>query len=49
MTRGKLKEKTLKLKIGTSNDDDFGPVINEKQFSNILNHINLVVESGAKR
>lgn len=34
-----LIEKTSKLKIGTSNEDDLGPVINEKQLNNMLTAI----------
>lgn len=34
--RGLLIERTEKLKIGTADDDDLGPVINEKQLNKML-------------
>jgi aldehyde dehydrogenase (NAD+) len=34
--RDRLVEKTKQLKIGTQNDDDLGPVINESQLQNML-------------
>jgi len=48
----KLKELLLlaieKLKIGNSDLDDFGPVINIKQLNNMLDSINIAKDSGAK-
>jgi aldehyde dehydrogenase (NAD+) len=32
----RLIKKTRELKVGNTNDDDFGPVINEKQLNNML-------------
>ena len=43
-----LKDKTLELKIGISNEDYYGPVINKKQLSNMLFQIELAKKSGAK-
>ena len=40
-------KKTSALKIGNSNEDDFGPVINEKQLNNMIKSISLAVKSGA--
>ncbi len=34
-----LVEKTNQLRVGTSDDDDFGPVINEAQLNNIISSI----------
>lgn len=42
-----LITKTEKLKIGTSDNDDFGPVINEEQLNNMLSAINKAEKSGA--
>jgi aldehyde dehydrogenase (NAD+) len=42
-----LISKTNKLKIGNSDQDDLGPVINLKQLNNMLESINLAEESGA--
>lgn len=39
---------TESLKVGNTNEDDFGPVINEKQLTNMLNSIKKVKEDGAK-
>ena len=43
-----LLEKTLNLKIGPDNEDDFGPVINEKQLNNMINFVNRASEKGAR-
>ena len=37
--RDMLVEGTKKLKVGPSDDDDFGPVINEKQLHNMVNSL----------
>ena len=42
-----LVEATKKLKVGTSDQDDFGPVINEGQLENMLKHVNRAKENGA--
>jgi aldehyde dehydrogenase (NAD+) len=42
----KLIQKTKLLKIGISEDSDFGPVINEKQYNSILNIIRETIENG---
>jgi len=42
-----LIEKTSKLKIGTANEDDLGPVINEKQLNNMLTAIRNAVDDGS--
>jgi len=46
--RKMLLEKTAKLKVGTADTDDFGPVINEEQLSNILGAIKRATKTGAK-
>ena len=43
--RNMLVELTKKLKVGSSDDDDFGPVINEEQLNNMLG----VVERAKQR
>ena len=43
-----LVEKTGKLKVGNTNDDDLGPVINEKQLNNMLASIEKATSQGAK-
>ena len=40
-------EKASKLKLGLSNTADLGPVINEKQYKNILKYFNDATEEGA--
>jgi aldehyde dehydrogenase (NAD+) len=45
--RDMLIESTRKLKIGTSDEDDLGPVINETQMKNILSVIDQSVNEGA--
>jgi len=42
-----LIDKTTKLRIGPNNEDDLGPVINEKQLKNMINIINKAKEKGA--
>ena len=42
-----LIAKTKKLKLGNTNDDDFGPVINEKQLKNMLSAISKAKDEGA--
>jgi aldehyde dehydrogenase (NAD+) len=42
-----LIEKTKKLRVGTSDEDDFGPVINESQLNNMLGAVKRARESGA--
>jgi len=41
-----LVEKTKGLKVGNTNEDDLGPVINEKQLNNMLNAIKEATEYG---
>jgi len=41
-------EKTKNLKIGTDDNDDFGPVINKTQLADMLTSIKKAVKSGAK-
>lgn len=43
-----LLEKTKQLKIGPGNNDDFGPVINERQLNNMLGSIKKAEKNGAK-
>jgi len=45
--RNILIERTSKLKVGNTNDDDFGPVINEKQLNSMLHLIHTSREKGA--
>jgi len=45
--RDMLLEKTSKLKVGPGDDDDFGPVINERQLSNMLSAVERAREEGA--
>jgi len=42
-----LIEKTSKLKVGPTNDDYLGPVINEKQLNNMLRVVKRAKEKGA--
>jgi len=42
-----LVEKTEKLKVGPDDDDDFGPVINEKQLTNMLSAVERAREKGS--
>jgi len=42
-----LIERTQGLKVGPTNDDDLGPVINEKQLANMLSAIQEAVKRGA--
>ena len=41
-----LVDKTKELKVGNTNQDDLGPVINEKQLNNMLNAIKNATENG---
>jgi aldehyde dehydrogenase (NAD+) len=45
--RDMLVEATGKLKVGPGDDDDFGPVINEKQLKNMLAAIQAAQQKGA--
>jgi aldehyde dehydrogenase (NAD+) len=45
--RAMLIERTKKLKIGPTDDDDFGPVINERQLNNMLSAVEKARENGA--
>ncbi len=44
----RLIEASLKLKVGINNDDDLGPVINEKQLKNMLSVVEKAKNNGAK-
>lgn len=43
-----LFKKTQKLKLGNTDDDDLGPVINEKQFKNILGLVSVAERKGTR-
>jgi acyl-CoA reductase-like NAD-dependent aldehyde dehydrogenase len=45
--RKMLVEQTEKLKVGPGDDDDFGPVINEVQLTNMLSAVKRAREKGA--
>ena len=45
--RDMLAERTRKLKVGPADDDDFGPVINEKQLNNMLAAVERARQVGA--
>ena len=45
--RGMLVDRTNQLKVGPGNDDDLGPVINEKQLANMLGAIQAAQQEGA--
>ena len=45
--RDLLVERTKKLKVGPSDADDFGPVINERQMVNMLRHVDEARAAGA--
>jgi len=45
--RNLLVEKTGKLRVGTSDEDDFGPVINEGQLKNMVSAVERARQSGA--
>ena len=53
--RDMLMERTLKLNVGPTDDDDFGPVINETQLNNMLDAVerarrnNAVILTGGAR
>ncbi len=42
-----LINKTSNLKLGTDNEDDLGPVINERQLKNMIDFVKRAVEKGA--
>lgn len=46
--RALLVEQTQRLKVGPGDDDDFGPVINERQLSNMLIALARAREAGAR-
>ena len=45
--RDMLVERTNKLKVGPGNDDDLGPVINEKQLTSMLGAVETAQQKGA--
>lgn len=45
--RSMLVEATSKLKVGNTNDDDFGPVINKRQLDNMLAALERAKSAGA--
>ena len=45
--RNLLMERTEKLKVGPGDDDDFGPVINEVQLTNMLSAIDQAQQKGS--
>ncbi|GMQ87908.1 MAG: aldehyde dehydrogenase family protein [Gammaproteobacteria bacterium] len=45
--RDRLVERTRQLKVGPADDDDFGPVINERQLNNMLAVIERARQTGA--
>jgi len=45
--RDMLVERTEQLKVGPGNDDDLGPVINEKQIANMLGAVEAAQQKGA--
>jgi aldehyde dehydrogenase (NAD+) len=45
--RDMLVEQTNKLRVGPGDDDDFGPVINERQLTNMLSAVERAREKGA--
>jgi len=45
--RDMLVEQTKELKVGPSDDDDFGPVINEEQLNNMLGVVERARQKGA--
>jgi aldehyde dehydrogenase (NAD+) len=46
--RDRLVERTRGLRVGPSDDDDFGPVINERQLNNMLGAVERAAASGAR-
>ena len=46
--RDLLVERVAKMKVGPGDDDDFGPVINERQLKNILSAVERAKAAGAK-
>ncbi|MBW1981293.1 MAG: aldehyde dehydrogenase [Deltaproteobacteria bacterium] len=45
--RHMLVERTARLKVGPTDEDDFGPVINEEQLHNMLAAVDRAVQNGA--
>lgn len=45
--RDTLLERTKKLKVGPTDEDDFGPVINEEQLTNMLSTVERARQKGA--
>jgi aldehyde dehydrogenase (NAD+) len=45
--RDMLVERTKRLKVGPGDDDDFGPVINEEQLTNMVTSVERAKEKGA--
>lgn len=43
-----MLDKTKNLKLGNTNDDDFGPVINEKQLKQMINAVEKAIKNGAE-
>ncbi len=46
--RDRLVERTQALRVGPGDDDDFGPVINERQLNNMLGAVERARASGAR-
>jgi aldehyde dehydrogenase (NAD+) len=46
--RDRLVEEAQKLSVGPGDEDDFGPVINEEQLTNMLYAVNQAKKAGAK-
>ncbi|MBA2302649.1 MAG: aldehyde dehydrogenase [Acidobacteria bacterium] len=46
--RSRLVEATLKLRVGSADQDDFGPVINQRQMDAILHGVDEARQSGAR-
>ena len=46
--RQMLAEATAKLKVGTADTDDYGPVINEEQMQNMLSSVERAKQAGAQ-
>jgi alpha-ketoglutaric semialdehyde dehydrogenase len=46
--RARLVERTQRLRVGPGDDDDFGPVINERQLGNMLRAVERATAEGAR-
>jgi aldehyde dehydrogenase (NAD+) len=46
--RGMLLERIARLRVGSGDDDDFGPVINEQQLSHMLTAVDAACQAGAR-